>query len=95
MRIAALVVLSLAPLGQAGSPGYFVPAHRVAGIGVARDDLSEELLQARTELHDPVQTFGIMREPQAVAGAKRITPAPAPGAFPLGLCAQRHAGGAD
>src|SRR5664279_5769282 len=42
MRIAAFLVLSLAPLGQAGSPGYFVPAHRVSGIGVARDDISED-----------------------------------------------------
>ena len=73
MRIAALVVLSLAPLGQAGSPGYFVPAHRVAGIGVARDDLSEELLQARTERMIQSETFGIMRETLAVPGAKRIT----------------------
>ncbi len=73
MRIAALVVLSLAPLGQAGSPGYFVPAHRVAGIGVARDDLSEEMLKARTERMIQSETFGIMREPLAVPGAKRIT----------------------
>ena len=73
MRIAALVLLSLAPLGQAGSPDYFIPAHRVSGIGVERDDISDDLLDARTDLMIQSQTFGIMREPQALAGAKRIT----------------------
>ena len=43
MRFAVLFLLSLAPLGQAGSPDYFVPAHRVSGIGVARDDIPAEL----------------------------------------------------
>lgn len=73
MRTAVLFVLSLAPLGQAGSPGYFVPAHRVSGIGVERDDISDDLLQVRTDLMIQSQTFSIMREPQALPGAKRIT----------------------
>src|SRR5881227_3736562 len=73
MRFAALIVLSLASLGQAGSADYFVPAHRVSGIGVARDDISDELLEVRTDLMVQSQTFGIMREAQAVAGARRIT----------------------
>jgi len=73
MRIAAFLVLSLAPLGQAGSPGHFVPAHRVSGIGVARDDISEDLLQARTDLMIQSQTFGILRDPLALPSAKRIT----------------------
>src|SRR5215212_6486434 len=73
MRFAALFVLSLAPLGQAGSPEYFAPAHRVSGIGVSRDDISEELLQARTDLMVQSQTFSILREPLAISGAKRIT----------------------
>jgi hypothetical protein len=73
MRIALLCVLSLAPLGQAGSSDRFVPAHRVSGIGVARDDISEDLLEVRTDLMIQSQTFGIMREQQAVPGAKRIT----------------------
>src|SRR5262249_48210340 len=70
---AVLFLLSLAPLGQAGSPDYFIPTHRVSGIGVARDDISEDLLAARTDLMIQSQTFGIMREQQAVAGAPRIT----------------------
>jgi soluble lytic murein transglycosylase-like protein len=74
MKFAVLFfLLSLAPLGQAGSPEYFVPVHRVSGIGVARDDLSEELISARTDLMIQSQTFGIMREQQALPGARRIT----------------------
>lgn len=73
MKFAALFLLSLAPLGQAESPGYFVPAHRVSGIGIARDDISADLLAARTDLMIQSQTFGIMREALAVPGAKRIT----------------------
>ena len=76
MKFAALFLLSLAPFGQAGSTGYFVPEHRVSGIGVARDDISADLLQARTDLMIQAQTFGIMRESLAVPGAKRITSDP-------------------
>src|SRR5690349_15739297 len=76
MRFAVLCALSLAPLGQAGSPDYFTPAHRVSGVGVARDDISEELLKARTDLMIQSQTFSILREPLSVAGAKRITQTP-------------------
>lgn len=73
MRFAVLFFLSLAPLGQAGSPEYFVPAHRVSGIGVARDDISDDLLAVRTDLMIQSQTFAIMREQQALPGARRIT----------------------
>ena len=73
MRFALLFLLSLAPAGQAGSPGYFAPAHRVSGIGVGRDDISEELLAVRTDLMIQSQTFAILRDPQAVPGARRIT----------------------
>lgn len=53
-------------------PGYFVPRHRVAGIGAGRDDMAPEVLQARTDRMIQSQTFVIMREPQAAAGAQRI-----------------------
>jgi soluble lytic murein transglycosylase-like protein len=65
--------LSLAPMSLAGSEKHFVPAHRVSGIGVARDDISSELLEARTDLMIQSQTFSIMREPEAAPAAKRIT----------------------
>jgi len=73
MKLAVLFLWGLASLGQTGSPAYFVPAHRVSGIGVERDDLSSDLLEARTNLMIESQTFGIMRESQAASGAKRIT----------------------
>src|SRR5437763_14339679 len=57
----------------AGDPDTFVPTHRVSGIGVARDDLSDDLISARTDLMIDSQTFGILREAQAVPGARRIT----------------------
>jgi Transglycosylase SLT domain len=73
MKIAALLLLGIFPFTQAGGKDYFVPEHRVSGIGVDRDGISPELLQARTDLMIQSQTFGIMRDPQAVAGARRIT----------------------
>jgi hypothetical protein len=73
MKLAVFFLLGLVLWGLAGPPGYFVPAHRVAGIGVERDDLSPDALEARTDLMIQSQTFGIMREQEAVAGAKRIT----------------------
>ncbi|MCU1233739.1 MAG: Lytic transglycosylase, catalytic [Candidatus Solibacter sp.] len=51
----------------------FAPKHRVQAIGVSRDDISDELLEARTNLMIESQTFSIMREAEALAGAKRIT----------------------
>jgi len=76
MKFAALFLLSLAPLGQAGSPRYFVPRHRISGIGVARDDLSDDLLAVRSDLMVQSQTFSIMRDQQAVTGARRTTTDP-------------------
>lgn len=73
MKTRVLFLLSLAFLVRAGSPEYFVPMHRVSGIGVDRDDLSQDLVDARSDLMVQSQTFIIMREPQAVAGAKRVT----------------------
>lgn len=73
MRLAVLFLLGLAPLCKAVSPEYFIPTHKLSGIGVARDDLTADELKARTDLMIQSQTFSIMREPLAVAGAKRIT----------------------
>src|SRR5258708_5869527 len=80
MKFASLFFVSLASLlfclvsrAPAGSPKYFEPMHRISGIGLARDDISDEVLQVRTDLMIQSQTFSIMREPLAVAGARRIT----------------------
>ena len=43
---------------------------------VSRDDISDELLDARTDLMIESQTFSIMREPEALPGAKRVTGSP-------------------
>ena len=66
--LSAMLVQSLAD-----EPERFVPSHPVPGIGIARDDLSDDLLATRTDLMIESQTFSIMREAEALAGAKRIT----------------------
>jgi hypothetical protein len=76
MKLAAFFLFCLAPLSQAGSSDYFVPQKRLAGIGVDRDGLSDDALATRTRLMVESQTFIIMREPKAVAGAKRVTTDP-------------------
>src|SRR5215831_4671789 len=73
MRFALLFLLSLAPVGQAGDSEYFVPQHRVSGVGIARDDLSRDLIDVRADRMVQSQTFSIMREALSVPGAKRIT----------------------
>jgi hypothetical protein len=50
----------------------FDPAHRLSGIGVDRKDMSDAVLQKRTELLIESQTFSIMRDPRVLAGAQRI-----------------------
>ena len=74
MRLTVLFLSGFALLGWAASTDTtFTPTHQLSGVGIARDDLSDELLQARTDLMIQSQTFTIMREPMAVPGAKRIT----------------------
>ena len=73
MRFSLLLLLCLASSEGAAPQDYFVPAHRLAGFGVDRDDLSNDLLAARANLMIQSQTFSIMRDPQAVPGARRIT----------------------
>jgi hypothetical protein len=52
---------------------YFTPQHQLSGIGAGRSEMSPELLAARTNRMIQSQTFTIMRESQAVAGAEKIT----------------------
>jgi hypothetical protein len=54
-------------------PDRFLPTHKLAGIGVERADIVNDLLRVRTDLMIQSQTFVIMREAQAVQGAERIT----------------------
>ena len=73
MRFPSIVVLALLPLVHAGAPNTFTPTHRLSGVGISRDDISEELLDIRTERMIESQTFSIMREAEALPGAKRVT----------------------
>lgn len=69
-RALALTFLSLS---CALADPYFAPGHRVSGVGASRQDISQELLDVRTDLMIRSQTFAIMREPLAISGAARIT----------------------
>src|ERR1051326_715883 len=51
----------------------FAPSHRLAGIGVERAEMPDDLLALRTDLMIQSQTFAIMREAESVAGAQRIS----------------------
>ena len=66
---------TLAALGStlAAGPDYFIPEHRLGGIGVDRDQITPAVLETRIARMVQSQTFPIMREPQATAGAERIT----------------------
>jgi hypothetical protein len=73
--ISAMLMLPLlaAQFGWLLRPDYFVPSNTLSGIGVSRADLSDSVLARRTELMIESQTFSILRDPQALEGAKRIT----------------------
>jgi len=68
---ALLALASGCPL--TASLEYFTPRHQLAGIGSGRSEMTPELLAARTRRMIQSQTFAIMREPQAIAGAETIT----------------------
>lgn len=75
MRLALLSALLL-PLflqfGWLSRRDEFKPSNTLSGIGVSRKGMSDTLLALRTEQMIESQTFGIMRDPQALAGAERI-----------------------
>lgn len=52
---------------------YFVPSTTLSGIGLGRSEMSDAILARRTEFMIDSQTFSIMRDPQALAGAQRVT----------------------
>jgi hypothetical protein len=73
---AALAVLTLSGEPQFGifsrSASFFIPTNRLSGIGVDREQLSDLVLEKRTELMIRNQTFGILRDPRSVQGAERV-----------------------
>jgi hypothetical protein len=76
MRLLVLFGLCLALCAPAAPSTYFTPAHRVIGIGADREDLSAEQIDVRESRMIESQTFVIMREPQVLVGARRITADP-------------------
>ena len=79
MMTRALLSLAVAaPLAFAQFSGWFkkdvfAPANRLSGIGADREKISEAVLTKRTQLMIDSQTFAIMRDPEALTGAQRIT----------------------
>src|ERR1035441_4343629 len=73
MKFPNVFLLALLPLVHAGGADRFTPANRVSGIGISPADMSDELLEIRAERMIESQTFSIMREAQALPGAKRVT----------------------
>src|SRR5262245_27683588 len=52
---------------------YFQPTIRLSGIGIERQNMSDVVLDRRTELMIDSQTFGILRDPRSLEGAERVT----------------------
>jgi soluble lytic murein transglycosylase-like protein len=69
---ATIAALGFALHAWPAAPDYFVPSHRLPGIGAGRRGLTDETLAGRTEAMIQSQTFPIMREPQALPGARRV-----------------------
>lgn len=57
---------------EPGDQEYFEPAHRLLGIGVGRAGLPDNIIARRAGRMIESQTFAILRDPRAVAGAQRI-----------------------
>jgi soluble lytic murein transglycosylase-like protein len=72
LGVALSVALVIAQPALPTEPGYFAPVHRLPGIGLARQEMTDETRALRTEAMIRSQTFGIMREPLAEQGAERI-----------------------
>jgi hypothetical protein len=77
MRLAILAALLLPlfspQIGWLFRKDQFTPSNTLSGVGVSRKSMSEAVLARRTEQMIESQTFSIMRDPQALAGAERIT----------------------
>jgi Transglycosylase SLT domain len=50
----------------------FTPSHRLSGVGIDRQNITDAVLTERTRRMMDNQTFGILRDPDAVAGAGRV-----------------------
>lgn len=71
--LALPVVAAALQFGWLTGSSIFKPATTLSGIGVSRSELSDAVLAARVKSMIESQTFAILRDPQALEGAKRIT----------------------
>src|SRR4051794_35359002 len=67
------VPLAVAQFGGWFKKDVFTPSNRLSGVGVDREKMSDLVLQRRSQLMIESQTFAILRDPEALAGAERIT----------------------
>ena len=54
-------------------PSFFQPSNRLSGIGLDRRTITDLVLEERTKRMIETQTFSILRDPRALAGAQRVT----------------------
>src|SRR5260370_7312393 len=73
MKFFYVFLLALVPLVHAGGGDHFTPTSRVSGIGISRDDISDDLLDVRTDRMIESPTFASLGERQALRGARRVT----------------------
>jgi hypothetical protein len=71
--LVSAALLSAAGQLSTGRADAFAPSLRLSGIGVDRRNMSEELVEARSRRMIDSQTFTILRDPHALAGAQRVT----------------------
>ncbi|MGE5568743.1 MAG: transglycosylase SLT domain-containing protein [Rhodospirillales bacterium] len=73
--LASLAFASVVGFVPASGPGdgeHFVPLSRLAGIGAGRAELTDDIIAKRARSMVESQTFAILRDPNAEAGAQRI-----------------------
>ena len=68
-----LIVLAVALFTSCLAADYFTPSNRLTAIGVDRGDITDLELNERVRLMTEAQTFAIMRDARALAGAERMT----------------------
>ena len=73
LSLAVSVPLAFAQFGGWFKKDVFAPSNRLSGVGADRDKISDTILARRAQLMIESQTFAIMRDPEALTGAERIT----------------------
>jgi hypothetical protein len=66
------LAVTVLPLHSLSRDEYFTPKHQLTAIGASRPDVDAVTLAARTNRMIESETFTILRDPRALAGAQRI-----------------------